>query len=650
MSRTAHFAALAILPGLAAGFLCAAEAVVERSFVSAADFESFYRDAAIDLYSAPGAITLRREIYSPSPRDIKQSGGTNAVPFSPAKMGRKTFILPDDKNGTADIFACPGGGEALLNGKPVAFGPFPHRGGWTRAEVPADFLKAGINELIFTNAFSLVQDPDSKPVSSFFSVDGGKTWKQAEGGEFRIRIRVRRYPEKGVITSTVLDAADAGKTNAIVPLLKIRSLEIQWRSIVPGDGSVKVEARSGPLPWPDQAWTPWVPAERVLPARFVQVRAIITASSGALSPSLARLTLTARGEIAADPDAQGLILRDFRNPLLIRRSYPYFYQRPATNLVQLREIHKLNEVIAGAATDLDKAILLRNWVRFTRVERGGATPTGFFIQCALALGFNARPVLLATRPGAEFWCRELGKWVLMDVEAVLPDDSQARAAALYRQAATREPLNVLDLHQAVNKALRAGESNVMDVLQIVTRQADDGTLSTSEGVRGPDKGLEMVRSFCVPDRNDHLDRPGSWDEDCGFSPASSNSCLWWRTQTPFERDAHQPLSTDRVGDINWCLHVPRLFLTASEQKGTLTVLADTVTPNLQAFRFAASGKEPVLLPGDGADPDSRRALFTWKLEPGVNTLSVTTLNAFDREGKAATVSVEWKQPQPEEKP
>jgi hypothetical protein len=109
--------------------------------------------------------------------------------------------------------------------------------------------------------------------------------------------------------------------------------------------------------------------------------------------------------------------------------------------------------------------------------------------------------------------------------------------------------------------------------------------------------------------------------------------------TPFAR------RTDRAGDIAWTVHTPRLEITATETPGVLTVWADTVTPNLKTFRFAASGKEPVLLPGDGTDPDSRRALFTWRLAPGLNTLSVTSLNRFDREGRAATASVEWK-PQP----
>jgi hypothetical protein len=304
--------------GLAPGGAGAADAALEKTFASAAEFDSFFRDSAIDLHAAPGAITLRQETVLPAPDDNTSAGASNE--------------------------AAP--------------------------------------------------------------------------------LQARRYPAKGVITSPVIDMADPGKGDSIVPLFKIRSLDVQWRAIVPGAASVKIEARSGGAPWPDAGWSPWRPAEKALPARFVQVRAVLAAGSGAIAPSLTRLTVTARGESGPTAESQGLFLRDFQNPPLVR----------------------------AALT-------------------------------------NAEPA---------------------------------------------------------------------------------------------------------------------------------------------------------VGEAGQVSNTPHLILTASETAGVIAVLAETVAPQIQSFRFAASGRDPALLPGEGPDP--RGAAYAWRLEPGVNTLSVTTANGIGREGRPATVTVEWKQP------
>lgn len=673
MRKTARLAAAGL--SLIVSSLLGAELTTERSFVSAADFEPFFRDSAIDLHSAPGAITLRRETCLPGPVGNKLAGGINGLTrLATNRLARKTFTLPDDRTGESDLYAFPGRpGKAWLNGAPLEFAPvYPHSG-WTHATLSTNLLKAGVNEVVFGEGMTLSQDRETRAGTSFFSTDGGKAWKPADGGEFLVQIRLRRYPPKGVITSPVIDTASPSASETIAPLFKVRSLTVQWRALVPASGSALVEARSGPSPWPDPAWSPWAPADRVLPARFIQVRATLGTASGDRAPALTRLTVTAKGEAVATAESQGLLLRDFRNLPLVRSSYPYAFQRPSAKLKRLREEYTLDDVVAGGQTDLDKAILLRNWVRsrwscndagsgkrtWDALEILGA-PEGqhgmcvhfatAFYQCALALGFNARPVILANHFVADIWCRELGKWVLMDVESVLREGYLLHGTAFYRQAATREPLGTLELHQAVLRAQQAGESNVSDVIQVYARDTDAGPFTVTEAVRGPDSGLGAFRSFSYPPRNNYLDQLEPWEEMHGENHNHSNAFLGWRTLPPFERDAHYSWKTDRAGDINWTVQTPHLYLTASETPGQLTVTADTVTPNLQSYRFAASGREPVLAPGDGIDPDSRRAVYLWRLEPGVNTLSVTTLNRFDRESRAATVSVEWKNPSPQEKP
>ncbi len=231
---------------------------------------------------------------------------------------------------------------------------------------------------------------------------------------------------KGTIVSPPIDMASPTNGDAISPLFKIRSLDIQWRAIVPGAASVKIEARAGPSAWPDDSWSPWTSPDRVLPARFAQVRAALSAGGDGVAPSLTRLTLTARGECVATPEDQGYALREFRN-----------------------------------------------------------------FPCPPPVSTNA-----ASTPDAE--------------------------------------------------------------------------------------------------------------------PAGA----------------------------------PRLFLTCTETPGELAVSAHAIAPSLKTFRFAASSQPPALIPGERTDSVSCRARFRWKLTPGINTLSVTAIDASDHESAAAAVSVDWKPPTP----
>ena len=80
-------------------------------------------------------------------------------------------------------------------------------------------------------------------------------------------------------------------------------------------------------------------------------------------------------------------------------------------------------------------------------------------------------------------------------------------------------------------------------------------------------------------------------------------------------------------------------LTATERLGELSVLLDTVTPNLKGYLYRLDGGEWQLLPGEGDDPHSRRAAFTWKLRRGENTLEVKPQNAFGRDGMVSRAVV-----------
>ena len=80
-------------------------------------------------------------------------------------------------------------------------------------------------------------------------------------------------------------------------------------------------------------------------------------------------------------------------------------------------------------------------------------------------------------------------------------------------------------------------------------------------------------------------------------------------------------------------------VTATETPDAVTVIADTVTPNLKGFQYRLNGGDWRTEPGQGTDPHSRRAVFTWPLAAGTNTLEIKPCNVFDRDGIISRVVV-----------
>lgn len=111
---------------------------------------------------------------------------------------------------------------------------------------------------------------------------------------------------RGSLESPPIDAAREDSTpDAIAPFFRIRSLAIDWRTLLPGAASARIEGRSGATPCPDSSWSAWTTIDQIRPARFVQVRAQLEAGQDALPPALTRLTVAASGECVTDPDTFG---------------------------------------------------------------------------------------------------------------------------------------------------------------------------------------------------------------------------------------------------------------------------------------------------------------------------------------------------------
>ena len=227
------------------------------------------------------------------------------------------------------------------------------------------------------------------------------------------------------------------------------------------------------------------------------------------------------------------------------------YHHP--RLVALRERYNLDELVAGARSDLERALRLRDWVKsrwdhsqpirlppwdalfmLERVDKGIEAYycvhySVVFMQCCLSLGIPARLLNLARGIGPaeldrravvfkpvvppidehvvnEVWLDDLGRWAMMDVDFDLHY--------------TREgfPVSALEIHQA----LLAGELDRLEVCE--------GPLAfklRSSAELYPRILPTYYAHFCVFWRNNHLTDPQGPTQVLHWVDPQTPAMLWW---------------------------------------------------------------------------------------------------------------------------
>lgn len=624
------------------------------SFDSADAFNAATRDRHIAVTDA-GRVQLRAIEYLS--HDI--GNRIDRVSTSDTLRGRKTFDLGDQPQAQgAKLYIIGGRGEATFNGEPITFEPMPF-GGWSVARIDAHLLQPGINIAEFGPGFRLHLDRDRPdPAHSFIAEDGSAF--QPAAGEILARLRVERHPAQGSLTSPVIDLAQPDDADVIRPDVRLESIALEYDADTPEPTHITLEARTGPTLRPeDGGWSDWAAPETlsaIEPQRYVQWRATLRTDDRSATPVLQAVRVEAQRRVMHDPADQGLTVREFDNRHIVRASQEFTFQEPSDRLTYLRENWNLDEIIAEGETDLERLVLLRNWVRRQWPHNDGGpkrpwdaidilaapesdvAPAGqhgmcvhfavAFAQSALALGYNARQVILSGHYVAEAWVPELDQWVLMDVETVQKLGWHDHGTAKYRDTDTGKLMTALDLHRA-----RAEERT--DRIQQLIHMTDDAGEHQPHEITLPYEQYKNFRRFALVTRNNHLDQLEPWEEAHGFDHYRSDAYLWWADSSPeYTRFTH------REGDWNWTVHQAQVRLTATEDAGTLAVMLDTMTPNFAAYEYRFNEGPWQRTAGEGDAPHSRRATLDWPLEPGVNTLEVRAVNAFDVAGTISRVVVE----------
>lgn len=639
-------ALLAVLTALTAMLGGAAEKTASLEFTSFEQFDACTRDAGIDVMTNRGAVQLTPVDYIVEDMGNKLgSAGPNTA------WGKKVFMLDTAAAAGATVYVFRDV-KATFNGVPLAFKQTDY-GAWLFADIPANALKAGANELVMQSCAVPIDVEAIQTRHSFVSTNQGATWKPV-AGEFLAHLRIYRYPSVGTITSDVIDLANPEGKSIICPQISVNALSIAAAAKTPEDTAVTLEARSGSTIRPDGGWSAWVPAEKVKPARFLQWRATLTTNNRLISPVLESVTVTAKIDVKTEPT--DLVVTEFNNPRIVRSSLPFTYQEPSDKLAFLRNHWKLDAVVAPGRTEMEKYLLLRNWVRLQWPHNEGncrrpwdaidilSAPAGdhgmcvhygvTYTQCALALGYNARQIILNNHYVSEIWVNDLQKWVLMDVETVQKEGWERYGTAIYLNKDTGMPLNGLELHRAL-------KDNALDkVTQVLAMSDDRATFTSYERTYGPEE-YGNFRHFAFPPRNNFLDQLEPWEVAHGVDHYHSNYYYWW-SDAPVATRGEYSQYTCREGDLYWTLNQAALTLTATDDKHTLDVAVDTETPNFKEFRYSLNGGGWQVLDGDGDGQTSRTARFTWELRPGVNTLEIMPRNTFGLDGITTKVVVEVK--------
>ncbi len=645
-----------------------------QTFRTAADWDRTLYDGKIDVSDPSGARLLKTEL-------IADEMGMTTGKMEEIVLGRtwirKDFQL-DRVEADAAVLLIHWNEyesesmrklkptlEVEVNGRLIRLVPDVDRmrsGGWIRCDVPVSALKAGLNSVVIHNEtdfpFVFSVEAAKFPNRSAKSLDGGKTWDDARlgrenyiDGEYLIRLRLARYPARAEILSDFIELASLAGEGAVKPAVALKSLRLLAETQTPPGTSVGLAVRGGPTPaFAPETWSAWSEPADLAPAavkawKFVQWRAELRTADRRRTPVLRSLELAADLAVVAAPPSGLKVERD-ENRKIVRGYYPFAFQSAAEpRLATLRNRYRLDEVVGGCATEFQRFRTLAFWVRGMWRDAWGKhgeelhTPwdalislelapeykaSGMcviygntFVQTALAVGLQARGLILDHHFASEAWSNELGKWVMFDIG----NNTTSIRPAFHEKDGV--PLDAREIHAVA----RTGRLDDIWVVPAGPQDRFKGSEDVKQG--GSYLGPRFWEPrFGIPLRNNHLTTwlPGELEH--GFIQYHYDGYLWWK-DTPIPEYEEYSLHSSHDRDFHFTLNEARIFLSATADPAKLDVVLDTVTPNFKTFEIRID---------EGAWTASP-ASFAWALRAGANTLEARPVNAFGLPGIVSRMKI-----------
>lgn len=553
---------------------------------------------------------------------------------------------------------------------------------WPTIRLPSGLLIEGDNSVILSCAgekgwcitvaqrdLILRNDASRKdrPNRSFRSTDGGRTWNEGLGddgtqaGEIMARLHLHQYAPQGGLIGPIIDLAALADRQQFAPDAQIRSVRVRIQAKLPEGTAIQLAVRSGDSPVYDPAsWGDWRIISGELRSdlkRFVQWRATLSTSDPTMTPVLQAVELQADVQPRQAAWLGDLRLLDSHNEQILYTSMPFEYEKfDEPQLVELRRQYKLDDVVAGGKTELEKIIRLRNWVS----AQWPYTPPlreypawdareilglrqGFCVQyavvnmqCALSLGFQARFVFgnfpnvriageaTCGHEVTEVWSNDLCKWVVMD----------ANLDECFVSRRTGKLADMLELHEDQLETYFPRGFDERGAVFDKARPSERMLLwKGAESAPRPEKPIpELKWGYVIwMPRNNFFAHRFPEPLKQGLTWSWTGYWNWEDARTP--RQWRFGRYTGRRSDINWTINQVRWAATAAEQPGTIRISLGTVTPDFDTF----------LLSSDGAEWGSTPARLNWRLHAGKNRIEMRVRNRAGVVGPKSWIEVNYKQ-------
>lgn len=581
------------------------------------------------------------------------------------------------------FFAEPFDGETAVlvvgfNGHTVQCRPYR----WTVLDLPANVVRRGKNVVTFRcdgehgyhfpialRTDIVRNDPSRKrwPERSLRSTDGGQEWSTRLGdgraveGEYMVRLSLEQYAAEGELVGPVIDLAAPGGGAVVSGEITAKGLRLETVGDVPDGTSIAYYVRSGASPVSTmRGWSAWTKCDKTGAARgkfqrFVQWRAVLATKAPLATPRLESVALSAQVDENRPVWAATLAVGDHHNETIRTTSIPFEYECwGERHLKELRTKYRLEEVVSGGRTELERMLLLRNWVTkqwkylphglphpewdaLEILDRKSGVCVQFaivYMQCALALGMQTRFVFGHVPNGLlgesqktgghevnEFWSNDHGRWMFMD----------ARQDDTYLDPATGLPVTMLDVHDETLRLYFADRPISLTENRFERKLASD-RLRMQKGDAPPEDGPAEVPILwgCLwwMPRNNFFGRryPQPIAQGRGIW---SYTGYWAWTDEKTPRQHQFPRHTSRRSDIYWTLNQVRWAATVGKADDTVTVTLGTVTPDLDTF----------LVRFDGGSWTKASATVPWKLHAGCNRLEMRVRNKGGVLGRVSYVEV-----------
>jgi transglutaminase-like putative cysteine protease len=585
-------------------------------------------------------------------------------------------ILHIDRLGACEArLIAPPGLSLALNG--CALTP---SSGSSAVEVPPSMLKEGDNEVILSSLggkgqtikIALTEDilrnaPERKnwPRRSFKSTNAGKTWEAIQG-EYMVRLHLTQYVPQGDVISPVIELGAGSEDRAplLTPVL-VQSVALSADADAPSGSRVELAFRAGSSPVYDAAsWSDWLPSGSAYPAgsRYLQWKATLSSVDPLKTPLLRSVAVEAKLTRAPAPAWAGTLrVDDFHNEQIRYTSMPFAYENPLhPRMVALRRKYKLDDLVAGASSETERLVRLRDWIAhqwainapeenypafdadeiLTRKYGFCVQYAVTLMQCAISLGYQARFVF-GYNPGAfdggghevcEIWSNEHSKWMFFDVN---------ENWHLVR-AKTLEPMSMLEVHDVILKTYYDGRTASLENAPQRRLRADDIAICYGTNMLPGPPPKEFARHFVdghytsptrwlffnyIP-RNNFYEHPYPQPKTQGAHWDWSDYWCWEDAATP-KRWLYRHF-TARRSDVNWTINQVRFDATLTETPDMVSMQMGTVTPFFDTFLVNVDGQGWTESPGK----------FGWPLHPGRNRLEMRIRNTSGIQGPASFLELE----------